>query len=188
MSANSSWVPDEDSQTLFSERCRLQGVFVSTLAYGINVCLYFMTLHYLTRSQNRMELKRSLPVVIYITTLFGLATIFMVSLVGFTQMTFIDDRNYPGGPNAFEDNEFSIPLDDAGNVAFVVINWLCDALMVRMLRSNGLLLTFGSGVAFQSDLPDQQFPYLDYDILSMSHACMLCGSVHTILLYACDMV
>lgn len=142
MSTNSSWVPNEDSQTLFSERCWLQGVFVSTLAYGINVCLYFMTAHYLVSSPNRTEFKKRLPLLVYITLLFSLATIFMISLAGFTQMAFIDDRNYPGGPNAFENNEFSIPLDDAGNVAFVLGNWLCDAFMVSKNSAMTACLTY----------------------------------------------
>ena len=46
------------------------------------------------------------------------------------QQTFIDNRNYPGGPAAFEENMFSIPVDDLGNVAFNIANWLADALLV----------------------------------------------------------
>lgn len=63
----------------------------------------------------------------------------MVSLAAFTQMAFIDNRNYPGGPDAFENDMFSIPIDNAGNVAFVLSNWLSDAVVVsqhRVIRSS----------------------------------------------------
>ncbi|KAI9461088.1 hypothetical protein HD554DRAFT_2131070 [Boletus coccyginus] len=131
MSSNSTWVPDEDSQTLFSERCWLQGVVVSAVAYGITVSLYLLSFHLLTRQENRVEFKKRIPLLIYITLTFLLGTIFMISLAAFTQMAFIDDRNYPGGPNAFENDMFSIPLDNMGNAAFTLSNWFCDALLVR---------------------------------------------------------
>jgi hypothetical protein len=136
MSSNSSssWVPDEDSQTLFSERCWLQGVVISAIAYGITVSLYFLSFHLLLREKNRVEFKQRLPLLIYITVSFLLGTLFMIALAAFTQMAFIDDRNYPGGPSAFENNMFSIPVDNAGNAAFVLSNWLSDALLVSNHR------------------------------------------------------
>ena len=135
---NSSWVPDEDPQTLFSERCWLQGAIVSAVAYGITISLYSLSFHLLTRERSRVEFKKRLPLLVYITVSFLLGTLFMIALAAFTQEAFVDDRNYPGGPNAFENNEFSIPVDDAGNAAFVLSNWLSDALLVsdhRIRRS-----------------------------------------------------
>jgi len=130
MSSNSTWVPDEDSQTLFSERCWLQGVIVSAVAYGITVSLYLLSFHLLVRERNRVELKKRGPLLIYISIIFFLGTLFMCSLAAFTQMAFIDDRNYPGGPSAFENEMFSIPVDNVGNAAFTLSNWFCDALLV----------------------------------------------------------
>ncbi|KAF8553512.1 hypothetical protein OG21DRAFT_1463955 [Imleria badia] len=130
MSSNSSWVPDEDPQTLLSERAWLQGVVISAIAYGVTVSLYFLSFYLLVREKNRVEFKQRLPLLIYITASFLLGTLFMIALAAFTQMAFIDDRNYPGGPNAFENNMFSIPVDNSGNAAFVLSNWLSDALLV----------------------------------------------------------
>ncbi|KIJ57991.1 hypothetical protein HYDPIDRAFT_163675 [Hydnomerulius pinastri MD-312] len=87
-----------------------------------------MAFHLLMWQNNRFEIR--VPLLIYITVAFMLGTLFMVALAAFTQMAFIDDRNYPGGPNAFENNMFSIPVDDSGNAAFVLSNWLADALVV----------------------------------------------------------
>ncbi|KAG9308314.1 hypothetical protein JVU11DRAFT_12078 [Chiua virens] len=43
-----------------------------------------------------------------------------------TQLGFINHRDYPGGPSAYEINTASTPL----NVAFVVSNWFADGLMI----------------------------------------------------------
>jgi hypothetical protein len=130
MVSNSSWVPDEDSQTLLSERCWLQGVVISAIAYGVTVSLYFLSFYHLTRGKNRIEFKRRLPLVIYITVAFLLVTVYTITLAGYTQMAFIDDRNYPGGPSAFENNMFYVPVDNAGAVVYVLSNWFSDALVV----------------------------------------------------------
>jgi hypothetical protein len=47
-----------------------------------------------------------------------------------TELSFIDNRLYPGGPSAFENDMFSIPPDELGNVTFVLANWFADALVV----------------------------------------------------------
>ena len=130
MSPNSSWAPDEDPQTLFSERCWLQGTIVCAVAYGIVISLYLSSFRHLMHKRNRAEFKNRLPLLIYITITFLLSTLYMISQAAFTQMAFIDDRDYPGGPSAFENNEFSIPVDDVGNTAFILTSWLSDALVV----------------------------------------------------------
>ena len=63
-------------------------------------------------------------------------------LAQFTQMAFIDDRNYTGGPNAFEEDMFGIPLDQADNAAGLLGNWLCDIVIVSglSLRVNMIVL------------------------------------------------
>ncbi|OBZ74390.1 hypothetical protein A0H81_05756 [Grifola frondosa] len=48
----------------------------------------------------------------------------------FTQLAFVDNRNFPGGPNAYENNMYSIPVDAMGNTAFAVASWCSDALML----------------------------------------------------------
>jgi hypothetical protein len=132
MSSNSSWVPDEDPQTLFSERCWLQGAVISAIAYGVNIPLYYMSFYLLIRDWNRadFDMRRRLPLLIYIAVSFLLNTTFMITLGGFSQMAFIDNRNYPGGPSAFENNMYPITINAVGNVAFVLSNWLDNSLVV----------------------------------------------------------
>ncbi|KAG2039752.1 hypothetical protein BDR03DRAFT_991702 [Suillus americanus] len=127
---SSSWTPDESSETLLAEKGWLQGAVVSAVAYGIDVALYFMCFHLLFRQMNRMNYKKHLPLLIYITTTFILSTLFMAALADFTQLAFIQYRNYPGGPNAFENEMFGIPVDTLGNVSGFLTMMLSDGLVV----------------------------------------------------------
>lgn len=76
-------------------------------------------------------MSKNLPLIAYISTIVLLGTLFMGSLAEFTQLAFVDNRNYPGGPAQYETDMFSIPVDEMGNVSFVLANWLCDGLIVR---------------------------------------------------------
>lgn len=127
---SSSWTPDESSETLLAEKGWLQGTVVSAIAYGINVTLYFMCFHLLLRQMTRTNCKKQIPLLVYITVTFILSTLFMTALADFTQLAFIQDRNYPGGPNAFENDMFSIPVDNIGNVCGLITMLLSDGLVV----------------------------------------------------------
>src|SRR5882757_9721079 len=104
MSDQSSWTPDESSQTLLTEEGWLQSTVISAVAYGIDVALYFMCFNLLWQQMitRRTNYKQPLSLLIYITVSFILCTLFIASLADFTQLAFIQDRNYPGGPSAFE--------------------------------------------------------------------------------------
>jgi len=45
-------------------------------------------------------------------------------------MAFIDNRNYPGGPSAWEDSMWFIPVDTLGNASFTVANWFADGIVL----------------------------------------------------------
>ncbi|KAG2090616.1 uncharacterized protein F5147DRAFT_643435 [Suillus discolor] len=127
---SSSWTPDESSQVLLAEKGWLQGAVVSSIAYGIGVTLFFMCFYLLIRQITRTNYKKTLPLLIYITVDFILGTIFVAVLADFTQLAFIQYRNYPGGPSAFENNMFGIPVDSVGNVCGVLMMALSDGLVV----------------------------------------------------------
>ncbi|KAG2123756.1 hypothetical protein DEU56DRAFT_829078 [Suillus clintonianus] len=127
---SSSWTPDESSNTLLAEKGWLQGTVVSAVAYGIGVALYFMCFHLLFRQMTRTNYRKHLPLLMHITVTFILSTLFMAALANFTQLAFIQDRNYPGGPNAFEDDMFGIPVDNLGNVCGLIAMLLSDGLVV----------------------------------------------------------
>lgn len=69
----------------------------------------------------------------YICTLFILSNIGTAATIKFTSMSFIDYRDYPGGPAAFFIDQGFLPVSYMLNVAFVINIWLQDALIVCRL-------------------------------------------------------
>ena len=67
---------------------------------------------------------------LYTSSSFVLSTIFLASSAVNDQLTFIDDRNFPGGPNAFTLAEYSITVNFLGNVCAILMGLLADGLLV----------------------------------------------------------
>lgn len=93
-----------------------------------------MCFYLLATQTNRKNGRKNVPLIVYITLIVLLSTLFMGSLAAFTQLAFIDNRNYPGGPAQYMTDMFSIPVDEVGNVSFVLTNWLCDGLIVSKIH------------------------------------------------------
>ncbi|CCM06167.1 uncharacterized protein FIBRA_08408 [Fibroporia radiculosa] len=129
--SNASWVPDEPSSTLYDEKTWLQGAILTGVGYGINVTLFVQCFHALLAKRPGAEGARKRAFYLaYISAMFVLASLFVGACSEMTQLSFIQYRNIPGGPSMYENVEFSIPADEAGNVSFVLTNWFADALMV----------------------------------------------------------
>ncbi|KAH8809638.1 hypothetical protein DL96DRAFT_1685818 [Flagelloscypha sp. PMI_526] len=121
--SQSTFKPDLPDDILFVERMWLQGALLSSIGYGAVVLLSLMCI-YLLLSEKRGSTK------LYKNYFVGMATLFQACNSKFTELAFIDNRMYPGGPAAYENDFFSIPIDAAGNVVFVLANWSTDALLL----------------------------------------------------------
>jgi len=66
----------------------------------------------------------------YCCLIFTLATIGFAMNVKFIQMTYIDYRNYPGGPNAFTFEQYTLPINVTTVAVYVLMNWFSDGLML----------------------------------------------------------
>ncbi|KAF8193015.1 hypothetical protein BJ912DRAFT_253649 [Pholiota molesta] len=125
-----SWIPQEDAATLLSERTWLSGAILTGVGYGAVVTLYCFCFRQLLKSMNSSNRLQRLSLLVYITLITLCGTLFMAACARMTELSFVDFRLYPGGPAAFENNMFSIPVDELGNVTFVLANWFADALIV----------------------------------------------------------
>ena len=134
--SNTSWTPNETPDVLFTEKTWLQGAVLTGVGYGIVFTLYCMTAHALLVGRRRSDYK-NIGWLVYITIIFFLGSIFMGACAQMTQLSFVQYRNIPGGPSEYENVEFSIPADEAGNVVFVLTNWFADGLMVRVFHRLG---------------------------------------------------
>ncbi|KAH7869185.1 uncharacterized protein C8R40DRAFT_1060086 [Lentinula edodes] len=127
-----SWQPSEDSATLLDERTWLIGAILTGVGYGIVLVLTVMCISNLIGSLKRpnLNMKLQLASLTYVICTFVFATLFVAGSSKMAQLSFIDYRNYPGGPAAFEEVMFSIPISEMGNVAFVLSNWFADVVVV----------------------------------------------------------
>lgn len=70
----------------------------------------------------------------FVTIVFALGTIGNAGSARTAQLTWIDNRNYPGGPNAFTVDQYNIPSNIMGDAGFVLASWCQDAyLLYRFL-------------------------------------------------------
>ncbi|KZT71134.1 hypothetical protein DAEQUDRAFT_138610 [Daedalea quercina L-15889] len=127
---NSSWAPNETSYQIFTEETWLQGALLSNIAYGVELTLFVMCFHLLARQTDRHNKTRQICLLSFITVIFVFGTLFVGGSMKFAQQAFVEYRNYPGGPAAFEEAEFSDPVDEIANVSWVVSNWLMDTFLV----------------------------------------------------------
>ncbi|KAG1740467.1 uncharacterized protein EDB91DRAFT_1248351 [Suillus paluster] len=123
-----SYRPDESNEQFYAEGAWLQGAIITGVLYGMVIVLSAMCWRSLwphTRS-NATGYKRHRFFLCYVTFLFLVGTIYVAFNAQITQMGFIDNRLYPGGPGAYEEATSSAPL----NTAFVVSDWCADILMI----------------------------------------------------------
>ncbi|KZT68638.1 hypothetical protein DAEQUDRAFT_711677 [Daedalea quercina L-15889] len=124
------WAPSESAATLFAERSWLQGALLSNIFYGMQFVLFGICLDILSRQLNNTNLKRHMMLIVFLVVVFILSTLFMFSSAVFTERAFIDDRDFPGGPNGYETEMFEIPVDELGNAVFMIGQWVMDLLLV----------------------------------------------------------
>ncbi|KAG1809582.1 uncharacterized protein BJ212DRAFT_1378402 [Suillus subaureus] len=124
--------PDESPAQLYAEKTWLAGSIMTGVGYGIVLALSWLCLQslwYRTRIKDA-DYTRNCFFLGYVCVMFTLGSLFIGSNSQFTQLAFINDRNYPGGPSAWEVEMFSIAVDEISNVSFVLADWCATALMV----------------------------------------------------------
>ncbi|KAF9033539.1 hypothetical protein BJ165DRAFT_1357057 [Panaeolus papilionaceus] len=139
MTENANWRPDVPSSQLFAERTWLQGSILSAVAYGINLTLFTLNVMLLIGKRNAdAEQDQSVKprnktkgyLLLYVVVMFVLSTLAMASQAKLTELGYVDNRNFPGGPSEYVDEMFSIPISRMGSICFSVMNWLSDCLLL----------------------------------------------------------
>lgn len=123
-----SYRPDESSTQIYAEGAWLQGAIVTGVLYGVVIVLSAMCWRSLwpRARYHGTGYKMNRFLLCYVAFLFVVGTIYVAFNSQITQMGFIDNRLYPGGPSAYEEATSSAPL----NTAFVVSDWCADLLMI----------------------------------------------------------
>ena len=76
---------------------------------------------------------RNAYLIAYVCLLFATGTLNLACNSRMIQLEFIDNRNFPGGPNAWLLVFYSDGINTTGNAAYIVANFLAVGLLVRHL-------------------------------------------------------
>lgn len=156
--------PGLTAHDLWIEKSNLNGVVLAGVAYGTKsipddenrsyLCallgvFFVITLQTLLLFLRPTKGKISWPMIAYFFVMFSLSTIGFAGDVKFNQMTYIDNRNIPGGPNAFTAQYYHHWVNimaftsyvkfcllssnfDQRSLRYVVLSWVADGLVVRV--------------------------------------------------------
>lgn len=82
------------------------------------------------KARRRNGKDRSLAMGLYVLAMFALGTLFIFTSLNTLQLGLIDYRNFPGGPLAYWQDEYSLPLTVLPNACATISSWLADLLLV----------------------------------------------------------
>ncbi|KAJ6631195.1 hypothetical protein B0H10DRAFT_1981348 [Mycena sp. CBHHK59/15] len=129
-----SYSPPDTPVERLKEETWMQGAILSCLAYGIELTLFPVCLHYLIRGLRRRGRAaasgENTIYIMYTSSAFVLGTLSIAATAKFLELAYIRNRNFPGGPSAFQDAMRAVPSGKIGNAAFASVNWLAEALMI----------------------------------------------------------
>ena len=109
--------------------------------------------------------------------MFILGTIFIGANTKVNELSFIDNRNFPGGPNAYLAAFYNSTPNLIGNTMFILADWLADGLLVRLVT---LLLDLD--INHPRGVPVS--PHLQLPILDRDFACPFIPRVYRYVLLA----
>lgn len=118
-------------QDMHAERATYYGTLLATLAYGALLMLYVQLTQVLFARPKSG--RKYWVLVAYAGVLFILATLAVGAIFRFSEMTYIDNRNYPGGPVAFYRDFTSDYVHVIGQSSATILPWIADPLMIQRL-------------------------------------------------------
>lgn len=124
------------------DRAWLHGTVLSVLAYGTNITLFALTFRLLLkrlrseREKDGRAGRQSAVLLLYSGITFALATLCVAGEVDMADGAFIAQRSRHTSPALFETENFGVaPVSAMANIAFSVLNWFVDALLVSQADS-----------------------------------------------------
>ncbi|KAF9447761.1 hypothetical protein P691DRAFT_638943, partial [Macrolepiota fuliginosa MF-IS2] len=118
--------PNESPHDLYNERTIIDGLFLGAIAYGIHLTLFIWCFYLL------LQKKKSRSVyflMLYVLLLFAMGNIGNGTNIKVGELTFVDNRNFPGGPNAFFATGGG-PVGLTCNVIYIINSWFQDVFLL----------------------------------------------------------
>ncbi|GLB39394.1 hypothetical protein LshimejAT787_0605560 [Lyophyllum shimeji] len=137
-----SEAPSSVPADLQAERSCFHGTLIATLAYGALLMLYTQLTQVLLSRPKRGKMYWA--IVAYSSVLFCLATIAIAGMLKYTELSFIDNRNYPGGPLVYWRGHLTNKIHVMGQTSVTLVPWIGDVIMLYRLyviwNSNRLIV------------------------------------------------
>ena len=92
--------------------------------------------HIFPRSLQRGS-KNSWFLVAFVLVMFVTGTVNFACNTRMTQLMFINNRGFPGGPMAWFFTNYAMDTNTAGNAGYVIANFFADALLVSAIARKG---------------------------------------------------
>ncbi|KAF8890119.1 hypothetical protein BD779DRAFT_1438642 [Infundibulicybe gibba] len=140
--------PQEPASEIALERYFLATAFISGIGYGTQGVLYFICSRYLWTQRKARPM--NLFHLAYITLLFLISGLVQVTQVHLTQLVFIENRNFPGGPWAYYEASLggtSSIVNQSASLALMFLSelfvlWRCWVVWYSVSRRAAYAATF----------------------------------------------
>lgn len=102
---------------------------------GIHAAVFAQCLYHIWPRSVKRGTKNNWFLITFIWILFVMGTINFACNTRMTQLMFIDNRAFPGGPMAWFMTNYGNGVNTAGNAGYIIANFLADALLVSSSSS-----------------------------------------------------
>ncbi|KAF7983420.1 hypothetical protein HWV62_21661 [Athelia sp. TMB] len=170
--------PGESLTVLWTERSILIGKALTCIPYGMVLLLYLQCADALLYKKHRRD-ARKWVLFAYTTYILALATVSLGLALKWSEMIFIDDRNFPGGPSRFYKASYS----DSGTVPMGFAYWSLTIFFnigLTSLICARLCFALVKGLPTLSAQPNNLYEKVTDVLLESGAAYSICGILQLI--------
>jgi len=122
--------PHLPADTLWFERAVLIGDCLSDICFGVLLVVFLLTTYALIWDPPRRDEKRNWTLISYTCVIFTVGIVFIGMNMHELQLMFIDNREFPGGPIAYELSHYSDADFVIANSCAIIAGWLADGFLL----------------------------------------------------------
>ncbi|VDB89425.1 unnamed protein product [Peniophora sp. CBMAI 1063] len=129
----SPYAPDEPEANIIGERGLLVAISLAMATWGVLLTLVVQCVSVLYAGVSRRGSTKTYTLLIYVLLMFSLGTTAIFCHLHWVQEFLIDNRNFPGGPLAYDATHYANAVNVTGVVCYFVMNWMADGLLLWRL-------------------------------------------------------
>ncbi|KIJ56237.1 hypothetical protein M422DRAFT_63167 [Sphaerobolus stellatus SS14] len=114
------------------EKAFFEGQHLESISYGINIAIFALNIYFLILkpTKDATNTRKRWGFVAYLVFLLAASTINAASGIKYTELLWIDNRDFPGGPIAFSKHLYSNPMRLLGDAAYIAASFLSGGLLL----------------------------------------------------------